>query len=542
MKLRILLALVAVAMFVVSATARADPESDLKAKIDALQKQLDDVKAQLNQVMKSVQQQKEAQQEQEKKNEEQEKKNELFVQRVPGAGMTFLTPGGTLQVYGNLDVSYDYTTKGLDSSYAIGGSPYGTVGWLGAISTNSSYVGVRGQQDLGHALGNTNFVYQFETQLDISATAGTVNNNSSNDSVVKGALTTRNSFIGFASKDWGAVKWGKTDAPFKNSTTRLNPFSSQIGDYASIIDNTGGDNRVEFEGRLDHSIWYESPNLNGFNFNILYQPGQNRDSSNENGLIAIGETSCNGQNVPGSGALPPMCSDGSWTWAISTDLTYTSANLYGSVAYEFHKNVNRISDTIGLPTTPAADVSGDPNDVGDEYAFKAAIQYTFPTNTTVGFIWERTWRRVPGYLEYQNERTRPNATWLELTQVLTPSDNVDFGWAHAGGTTGDPGQHNTNFGLNPDNSSNMYTLDWKHWLDKSLYLYAAWALQENHPAAHYDLGAGGRANTTDCHDGSVLAAFDPTANNGAGGVTGNGPHCYAGGRLQGVSAGVNFKF
>ena len=50
MKLRILLAFALAAMCVVSATARADSESDLKAKVDALQKQLDDLKAQLNQI------------------------------------------------------------------------------------------------------------------------------------------------------------------------------------------------------------------------------------------------------------------------------------------------------------------------------------------------------------------------------------------------------------------------------------------------------------------------------------------------------------
>jgi len=62
-------------------------------------------------------------------------------------------------------------------------------------------------------------------------------------------------------------------------------------------------------------------------------------------------------------------------------------------------------------------------------------------------------------------------------------------------------------------------------------------MTDNHSAAHYDLGAGGRAVTTDCHDGSILAAFDPTT----GGVTGDGPRCFAGGKLKGVSV-VNYKF
>jgi hypothetical protein len=84
----------------------------------------------------------------------------------------------------------------------------------------------------------------------------------------------------------------------------------------------------------------------------------------------------------------------------------------------------------------------------------------------------------------------------------------------------------------------MYTAAWRHALDKSTTFYADWAMTVNHTAAHYDLGAGGHGVTTDCHDSTPMAAFDATT----GGVTNGGPHCFAGGRLQGVSAGVNYKF
>lgn len=219
-------------------------------------------------------------------------------------------------------------------------------------------------------------------------------------------------------------------------------------------------------------------------------------------------------------------------------LSYLAGPLYLTSAYEMHRNVNRVSDTIGFPTTPPQDLAGDPNDVGNEQAFKVGAQYKFATKTTVSALWERTWRDIPSYLEYQNERSRPLATWLAVTQVLDDKNNLNFGWAHAGHTTGDPGQHNTNFGSDPPNSANMYTVAWKHYLDRSTYFYADWALTDNGPAAHYDLGAGGRGVTTDCHDSTPMAAFDPTT----GGVTGTGPHCYAGGRLQAVSVGFDYKF
>ena len=69
-----------------------------------------------------------------------------------------------------------------------------------------------------HKLGKkSNVVYQLETQVDISATSGTVYTNSNNDNVVKGGLTSRNSFLGVATPI-GTFRIGKTDAPYKNST------------------------------------------------------------------------------------------------------------------------------------------------------------------------------------------------------------------------------------------------------------------------------------------------------------------------------------
>jgi hypothetical protein len=209
-------------------------------------------------------------------------------------------------------------------------------------------------------------------------------------------------------------------------------------------------------------------------------------------------------------------------------LLYRGGPLYLATAYEEHKNVNRTSD---LPVY-------DPNDIANESAFKVAIQYAFATKTVVGFEWEKTKRNVPSYLQYQNERTRNDATWLVLTQALTEKDNASIGWAHAGSTPGDPGQHNTPGGANPDNSANMYTFVWKHAVDPALSLYFNYAATINHADAHYDLGAGGHAVTVDCHDSTPEAAFDATT----GGVTNTGPHCYAGGHLQGVSVGAQYRF
>jgi len=68
---------------------------------------------------------------------------------------------------------------------------------------------------------------------------------------------------------------------------------------------------------------------------------------------------------------------------------------------------------------------------------------------------------------------------------------VSIGYGHAGATPGDPGgEHNYN-PLAGRNTADMYTLAWKHKLDKQLTWYFDTALTINHGNAHYDLGAGG---------------------------------------------------
>jgi hypothetical protein len=77
----------------------------------------------------------------------------------------------------------------------------------------------------------------------------------------------------------------------------------------------------------------------------------------------------------------------------------------------------------------------------------------------------------------------------------------------------------------------MLTIAFKHkvgWLT----IYADYAVTLNQQYAHYDLGAGGRGVTTDCHDAELPALGDASGS----------PHCWAGGTLQGISVGMGYRF
>ena len=88
--------------------ARADVTTELQQKMEFLQKELDAVKTQLYDM----------QQQRQKEEAKAAAAGGAPISLKPNSGATFLVPGGgEVQLYGNLDVSLDTTTKGLQSSY-----------------------------------------------------------------------------------------------------------------------------------------------------------------------------------------------------------------------------------------------------------------------------------------------------------------------------------------------------------------------------------------------------------------------------------------
>ncbi len=610
MRLRIPLVIAAALAMAFAGAARADDTSDLKAKLEALQKQMDTIKAQMDQMQKQ-------------KEEEAKKPAAPPVARVEeGAAKSpieALYDKLTKGFYGTIDVSGDYATKGMSRLQAACGFgwtpaggftrtpgciksvplntaqaappgltttfPVGNVNWQPQFSTNKSGIGYRGEHTLPWK--DVKFIYQIEANFSITSAPGVTTSYTSQTNITKSALGYGNTFIGFSSKDWGAIKVGTTYAPYKTSTDRMNPFSGMPGDYAVVMGNSGGDNRVEFGTRLEHSIWYESPKFfNGiFSFDALVSPGQNRTYD---ALVqSAGSSDCSGGNIPGSGNLPQNCDDGGFTSAYSLDLKFTPLKeLYVTAAYERHNGVNRNSDGIGannpqygyyyaLMAGPLADGTGpnplhlDPTlyafqpvtgvnntftcspgtpttqcatvaplgayttDVGPETAAKVGAQYDISfIGLTVAGIWEHLKRDIPQYLQFQNERTR-SGYWLAATQTIGQSMEFSVGRAHAGHTPGDPGgQHNYNPFAVPDTAT-MYTAAFKYKLDKQMYWYFDWATTINHGNVHYDLGAGGRGIATDCHDGTHTPVIDYSS---------FGPTTWGGCHIEAISVGVDYKF
>jgi predicted porin len=485
--------------------------------------------------------------------------------------------------FGTLDGSIDYTTKGMNGMQAypytctgpLGGppctantgspkaGPFGRVGWMASMSSNGSNIGYRGTHKIGTS--DVNFIYQVSTAFSVNSAPGLQDTWTKSSNTVQGAIGLGDTFMGFQNKAWGRLRFGEMYMPYKTSTDRLNPFAGQLGNYSTIMGNTGGDNRIEFGTRMDHAIDYSSPNFSGFSFDLAYALGQNPDPSNN--ITPLGSPDCAGANTPGSGNLFLNCDDGGFNNAYGGDLKFESGGLYLVAAYELHQNVNRSSDGVGANNPiygyydglgngvsplldwadynayaaeyPQAVLAGSPEystayDLANEWAMKFGGQYHFDFGLTVSVLYEDLHRALPAVMEFQNERER-TGDWVSFDYAFpNGSDRIAAGWAHAGATVGDPGgQHNFNPNGIGDNEANMYTLAWWHKMDKQLTFYMDVADTANDGNAHFDIGAGGHGIKTDCHDATHALFIDYSS---------AGPTTWGGCHELGVSTGLNFRF
>jgi predicted porin len=434
----------------------------------------------------------------------------------------------TVTLYGSIDVSGDV----FNNSVYDQGTKWG-------VASNISSFGVRVRHNLSpYGWDGWAVVAQLESQVDISAAPNE-----------RAAFGTRDSFLGLEGP-WGAIKAGKSDTPYKKATNAWDPFSRTLGDYNSIMGNTGGDNRAEFDWRMNHAIWYESPIWNGLQFSALISPGQNYAKDNSD--YSYGDYfQCNGastrgsgSNFPGTGGAVPGniggngCTDGSYGNAYSVAATYKNGPFSAMAAYELHEHVNRHGDDGLEPGLIApvflADGSQVFTGVHNEWAAKIGAGYR--VNDGIGdlqfytyYEWLR--REVDAFEQPFNERSR-DGVYASVTQYIGKQWSVSAAYAHAFKTPGNPAMLSVNDPvLAPlatlqanlfDDSANQYMVGARYYFNSwaSWYIVATELTQG--PGAHYCLGASGH--------GYQICGRD-AGNNTIGGAT-----------LKAATTGMTFNF
>jgi predicted porin len=407
----------------------------------------------------------------------------------------------TVTLYGSVDVSGDiFNPSVYDQGTKLG------------IASNISSFGIRVRHNLApYGWDGLAVVAQLESQVDIAAAPNE-----------RAAFGTRDSFVGLESP-WGSIKAGKSDTPYKKATAAMDPFTRTLGDYNSIMGNTGGDNRAEFDWRMNHAVWYESPIVKGFQFSALFSPGQNYAKDNSD--YAYGDYfQCNGASTRGSGSNFPNtggaipgniggngCTDGSYGNAYSAALTYKNGPFTAIAAYELHEGVNRHGDD-GLEPALAgtgffapvflADGSQVFTGVHNEWAAKVGGGYRF--NDGIGdlqlnafYEWIR--REVMPFEQPFNERSR-DGVFASATQMIGKWA-LSASYAHAFRTPGNPAMLSVNDPvLAPaatlqgnlfDDSASQYAIGARYYFSDWASWYIVGSEIKQGPGAHYCLGASG---------------------------------------------------
>jgi predicted porin len=410
----------------------------------------------------------------------------------------------TVTLYGSIDVSGDV----FNPSVYDQGTKWG-------VASNISSFGIRVRHNLApYGWDGMAVVAQLESQVDIAAAPNE-----------RAAFGTRDSFLGIESP-WGSIKAGKSDTPYKKATAAMDPFSRTLGDYNSIMGNTGGDNRAEFDWRMNHAIWYESPIFNGFQFSALVSPGQNYAKDNSD--YSYGDWGqCNGASTRGSGSNFPNtggaqagniggqgCTDGSFGNAYSAALTYKNGPWSAIAAYELHEQVNRRGDDGSQPGQEApqflADGSQVMTGVQNEWAVKVGGGVHFNDglgDLALNAYYEWIRREVPAIEQPFNERSR-DAVFASATQRIGQWA-VSGSYAHAFKSPGNPTMLASNslvaattvIGLSNiagDIQANLFSNDATQYAVGARYYFNDWAswyivgsqLSQG-LGAHYCLGASG---------------------------------------------------
>jgi predicted porin len=201
-------------------------------------------------------------------------------------------------LYGRFNISLDFVDDSNETSHQL--------------ASNSSRLGVRGSEDLG--IMGLSGVYQIEAALQNGAATQAFSGSN---------LTARNTYVGLASDQLGELRLGKHDTPYKMSTLRLNFFADTLGDMNHVSSRwapMGGGADSTFYRRLDNTMVYMSPNLEGLQFMASYTTDRRDDT-------------------PSNPALDPSNTSDKDQPALSMAATFEQGPMYVTVAYEQQDNV-----------------------------------------------------------------------------------------------------------------------------------------------------------------------------------------------------------
>ncbi len=171
----------------------------------------------------------------------------LIALAVAGLVSTGAYAQSAVTVYGVADLSFD----SVSTSGGVAGAKTGS---YTRVSSNSSYIGFKGTEDLGNGL---KAVFQFEN--GVGADTGAMFNSA------------RDTYAGLSGA-FGDIKLGTLTTPTRalGSAVDVNAGWASIGSSAALTNRSG------FDTRQTNTALYNSPSFSGFNVAAAYISGENK--------------------------------------------------------------------------------------------------------------------------------------------------------------------------------------------------------------------------------------------------------------------------
>lgn len=192
-----------------------------------------------------------------------------------------------------------------------------------AVNDWGSYIGFKGQEDLGSGL---QAIWQIEQSVSLD------NKSSRND-----RWANRDSFIGLAGA-FGTLRAGYLSDTFKSNEKLIDPWK-----------DTNENNGVRTLGSFDRygdrytGVRYDSPNWGGFTFNVLYSPEDNQryDDARANVLTSEIVSKSLDENYGGFQGLAPIVNDVTrYKDVLAVGLGYENSGWFINYGYKNARNLN----------------------------------------------------------------------------------------------------------------------------------------------------------------------------------------------------------
>lgn len=327
-----------------------------------------------------------------------------------------------VDIFGYIDVSFDNVE-------AKGATVPGTnVVNRNHVTSNLSMIGFKGKEDLG---GGLKVVWMVVSLIPFDE-HGTIN------AVNTGLIADRDSWVGLAG-DWGTVRAGRGNSPYKLSTIGLDPFGDIWYGGVAAYDNIIGAAFTSGTGFpwdvvTGNMVEYVSPDFSGFSGGFMYSANEGRTTT---------------PNVNPS--------------VYSVAGKYSQGPLYLTLAYEQHNDA-LLGPTVGLAAGGTSST---------DKAYRVGGQYTFGNtfgNTTPSVMYERQQYEQDGTLITERN---VNLYMLALKHVTGPHI-FRASWLKAQDVSG-----------LPNTGAQQFALGYGYTLSKSTELFGAWARLINDSAATY---------------------------------------------------------